>query len=105
MKDTKEQLELEELKINLKRKIVEIEKEKIEVEWEKARIEEMRIDGRTNESRILIEKIAELRAVLTDVVLDEVNTVQIDGPTYKRMAFGRIEVLARKKLGELLLNL
>ncbi|MEZ5002140.1 MAG: hypothetical protein R2730_03815 [Chitinophagales bacterium] len=102
MEIQKEQYELEELKINIEKKRLEIQKEEIEIKWEMAKIVELENDRANNKARTLIDKISELRSLLSDVVIDEDQTILLGEPKYRRLAQGRIEILATRKLAELI---
>lgn len=96
---TKKDLDLIEQKVNIKKKEIEIKKE--EYLLEKIEEERMRIE----QERVVLDKVAQLRYMLTDIIVDEEKTLPGSDLKWKPV-FEQEEVeLIKAKLFEMLKKL
>ena len=96
----KERLELVEKKVEIQRKRLEIRKEKLNMN---DIIERKLISF--DEQKILIEKVVELRHLLSDSTIDDEKTIMGSEPFYKPTISGVEREIVNKKLMELIKKL
>lgn len=93
----KERLDIIEKKIDIQKKRVELKKEKLNVE-------EIILRRKVSleEQKVLIDKVSQLRALLSEWTIDEERTVMASEPFLKPMILGRNRLIATNKLMELI---
>lgn len=96
----KERLELVEKRVEIQRKRIELRKEKLNID---AIIERKLISF--DEQKILIEKVVELRHLLSDSTIDDEKTIMGSEPFYKPTISGVEREIVNRKLMELIKKL
>jgi hypothetical protein len=96
----KERLEIIEKKVDIQKKRVELKKEKLNADEIV-----MRRKISMEEQKVLIDKISELRAVLSDWTIDEERTIMASEPFLKTTIEGAQREMVLNKIIELIKRL
>lgn len=93
----KERLDIIEKKIDIQKKRVELKKEKLN-------IDEIVLRRKVSleEQKVLIDKVSQLRSLLSEWTIDEERTVLASEPFLKPMIVGRNRLITTNKLMELI---
>ncbi|MBK7970947.1 MAG: hypothetical protein IPK08_19630 [Bacteroidetes bacterium] len=93
----KERLDIIEKKIDIQKKRVELKKEKLNVDEIV-----LRRKVSLEEQKVLIDKVSQLRSLLSEWTIDEEKNGSASEPFLKPMILGRNRLIATNKLMELI---